>query len=326
MKKAQLHGITRVLLLIGGIVLLGALFLPIWRIELDAPQYPEGLKLLIFANRLAGDVEIINGLNHYIGMRTLHSDAFIEFKILPVIIFCFSALTLLASIVGRRKFLYKVCILFLLFGIVSMIDFWKWEYDYGHNLNPDAAIKVPGMAYQPPLIGFKQLLNFGAYSMLDAGGWIFAAVGVLLVGASFWEYRKAKLSMTLAFILPLFFLSSCGQGPSAIKPGTDHCDFCKMTISDARFAGELVTQKGRVYKFDDLHCLLAYLKATPTENGKYYVSDYEQPFTLQPADKMIFVESAELKGPMGGQTAAFSDKEATAKYNGKTLTWKEILP
>jgi hypothetical protein len=53
-----------------------------------------------------------------------------------------------------------------------MIDFWLWEYDYGHNLNPNAPIIVPGMSYQPPLLGFKQLLNFGAYSYPDVGGWI----------------------------------------------------------------------------------------------------------------------------------------------------------
>jgi len=50
--------------------------------------------------------------------------------------------------------------LFVLFGIIAMVDFWRWEYDYGHDLDPNAAIIVPGMAYQPPLIGFKQLLNF----------------------------------------------------------------------------------------------------------------------------------------------------------------------
>ena len=61
-----------------------------------------------------------------------------------------------------------------------MYDFWRWEYNYGHNLNPDAAIIVPGMAYQPPLIGFKQLLNFGAYSMPDIGGWIFVSAGALV--------------------------------------------------------------------------------------------------------------------------------------------------
>ena len=65
-----------------------------------------------------------------------------------------------------------------------MVDFWLWEYDYGHDLDPAAAIKVPGMAYQPPLIGFKQLLNFGAYSIPASGGWIFIGVGVIVAALS----------------------------------------------------------------------------------------------------------------------------------------------
>ena len=73
-----------------------------------------------------------------------------------------------------------------------MVDFWLWEYDYGHNLNPDAAIVVPGMTYQPPLIGFKQLLNFGAYSYPDIGGWIMFGVALVLTGLSFVEFRNRK--------------------------------------------------------------------------------------------------------------------------------------
>lgn len=88
--------------------------------------------------------------------------------------------------------LYYVLGAFVLFGVVAMVDFWLWEYDYGHNLDPNAAIKVPGMAYQPPLIGFKQLLNFGAYSIPNIGGWLFVAAGVLLVIASVIEIKKVR--------------------------------------------------------------------------------------------------------------------------------------
>ncbi|MFZ1749856.1 MAG: hypothetical protein WAU01_06675, partial [Saprospiraceae bacterium] len=68
--------LSKYLLILAGFCILGAVYFPIWRIELDAPQYPEGLGLLIYANRLAGDVDIINGLNHYIGMKTLHAEEF----------------------------------------------------------------------------------------------------------------------------------------------------------------------------------------------------------------------------------------------------------
>ena len=88
--------------------------------------------------------------------------------------------------------LCKIFFLFLLFGIVAMVDFWRWEYNYGHNLDPNAAIIVPGMAYQPPLIGFKQLLNFGAYSIPDVGGWLLTACGLLLTAIVLKEYKFKK--------------------------------------------------------------------------------------------------------------------------------------
>ena len=77
------------MLILAGICILLAIVFPIWRIELDAPQYPEGLALHIYANKMGGDVDIINGLNHYIGMKTIHAEEFIEFTVLPYIIVFF---------------------------------------------------------------------------------------------------------------------------------------------------------------------------------------------------------------------------------------------
>ncbi len=97
-----------------------------------------------------------------------------------------------------------------------MVDFWRWEYNYGHNLNPNAAIIVPGMSYQPPLIGFKQLLNFGAYSIPDIGGWLFIVSGLLMAAAVILEFMKTKKMMKqnmMAVVLPIILFSffSCGQ-------------------------------------------------------------------------------------------------------------------
>lgn len=192
MKNNTISPLSKILLITAALFLIVSLFVPIWSIYLDAPQYPEGLGLKIWANKIAGDVDIINGLNHYIGMKTLHSNDFIEFTVLPYIIAAYAILFAVAAWVGKRKLVYISLIAFLLFGIISMVDFWLWEYDYGHNLDPNAAIKVPGMAYQPPLIGFKQLLNFGAYSIPNIGGWLFVAAGLLLVVSSYIEFKKAR--------------------------------------------------------------------------------------------------------------------------------------
>lgn len=172
--------------------LLAVIALPIWRIELDAAQYPEGLELLIYSYKLDGQVEIINGLNHYIGMKVLHADDFIEFTVLPYLIGIYGIAFIAVGLWGRRRSVYALFGAFVLFGAVAMVDFWRWLYEYGHDLDPTAPIQVPGMAYQPPLIGFKQLLNFGAFSIPDIGGWIFIACGALLAYCVFAEWRLVK--------------------------------------------------------------------------------------------------------------------------------------
>lgn len=181
---------SRILLALGSVMLFAVIYLPIWRIELDAPQYPEGLVLTIHADKLGGDVEVVNGLNHYIGMGTLHEEEFVEFQVLPWILGGFGILGLLFAFFNRKALLYIWFGMFLTFAILAMVDFWRWEYKYGHNLDPTAPIQVPGMTYQPPLIGFKQLLNFGAYSIPDTGGWIMLGSGVLTLMAVIISIRK----------------------------------------------------------------------------------------------------------------------------------------
>jgi hypothetical protein len=89
--------------------------------------------------------------------------------------------------------LYTWTGIFLLVAVVGLVDFWLWEYDYGHNLDLEhASIQIPGMSYQPPLIGSKKLLNFTANSWPAIGG--IAIIGALFVAmiVSFFEFRKGR--------------------------------------------------------------------------------------------------------------------------------------
>lgn len=192
MKNNSLSKLSKILLITSGIGLIISTFVPLWAIYLEAPQYPEGLGMFLHANKITGDYEIINGLNHYIGMKEIHQEDFWEFKILPYALGFFAALAFLTVFLNNKKWLYFFAALFLIFGVAFMVDFYLWEYDYGHNLNPNAAIVVPGMSYQPPLLGFKQLLNFGAYSYPDIGGWIMFGVGIILVVLSYLEIKSSK--------------------------------------------------------------------------------------------------------------------------------------
>ena len=192
MKNNSLSKLSKILLITSGIGLIISIFVPLWAIYLEAPQYPEGLGMFLHANKITGDYEIINGLNHYIGMKEIHQEDFWEFKILPYALGFFAALAFLTVFLNHKKWLYFFAALFLIFGVAFMVDFYLWEYDYGHNLNPNAAIVVPGMSYQPPLFGFKQLLNFGAYSYPDIGGWIMFGVGIILVVLSYLEIKSSN--------------------------------------------------------------------------------------------------------------------------------------
>jgi len=172
--------------------MLSAYFFPLWHILLDAPQYPEGLEMKIWLNGLSGNIGQINGLNHYIGMKLISVNDFKEFKILPYVFGVLLLLGVTSAIIKSRKLLRTWFICLCLFGIIGFSDFYKWEYNYGHNLNPHAAIKVEGMNYQPPLFGYKQLLNFTAGSLPDTGGILVGLGGVLAAAALL---SKPRLSL-----------------------------------------------------------------------------------------------------------------------------------
>ena len=190
----QMKPISRIILAVCALSMIGAYFFPLWLITLDAPQYPEGLTMNLWINKLAGDINTINGLNHYIGMKHLSTEMFPEFLYLKYIVGALICCGLFTAFLNNKKVLLGWVIILLLIGIVGSYDFWQWEYDYGHNLNDTAAIKVPGMAYQPPLLGYKDLLNFTAGSFPDIGGYavIIPAFLTVLVFIYEWFFTKKK--------------------------------------------------------------------------------------------------------------------------------------
>ncbi len=183
---------SRILLLIICLTLIAVYFLPVWDISLEAPQYPEGLGFQIWLGKMSGDLNTVNGLNHYIGMKKIEPDSMSELKLMPFILGVLILSGIAVSLIGKKKFLYAWIIFFILLGLAGGIDFWKWEYEYGHDLNPTAAIKVPGMTYQPPLIGTKTLLNFTAHSYPAEGGIILIAGGIISVLVGAYEFKKSK--------------------------------------------------------------------------------------------------------------------------------------
>jgi hypothetical protein len=172
---------NRLMILLAAIAIIPAYFTPLWQISLWAPQYPEGLNMKIWIDHLSGNVDQINGVNHYIGMNHIGDEMFPEFQYLIYIIGVLIGLGVLAFAIGKRWSLYGFFGLISLFGVLVLVDMYLWGYEYGHTLDPKAAIKVEGMSYQPPLIGYKELLNFLAYSGPDTGGWILTGGTALLM-------------------------------------------------------------------------------------------------------------------------------------------------
>jgi len=181
---------SRLLVLASSLLMIIVYFVPIWQIQMWAPQYPDWLYLKIWINNITGDIDIINGLNHYIGMKYIKVEMFPEFKLMPFILAGLIAFGLIVSLVKIRFLLWTYLFSLVTAGVVGMVDFYLWGYDYGHNLDTKAAIKVPGMVYQPPLIGTKELLNFIAYSAPDVGGWLFVIIGIMIIIAIYLDIKN----------------------------------------------------------------------------------------------------------------------------------------
>jgi len=191
---------SRIAVAIAAVLLLLLYVTPLWRIQLQAPQYPEGLGLRIWVDRIAGvkpnDLNSINGLNHYIGMHAIEPGDFPELRIMPWLLGGLVLAGLLVAVVGKRGPLYLWLQLIVLGAVAGLVDFYRWGYAYGHELDEHAAIKVPGMSYQPPVIGSKQLLNFHASSWPDVGAWI-AAVSLLVgITVAVLEWRRHHRQQT----------------------------------------------------------------------------------------------------------------------------------
>ncbi len=124
----------------------------------------------------------------------------------------------------------------------GLVDFYRWGYQYGHNLDPNAAIQVPGMTYQPPIIGYKNLLNFTAYSGPDIGGWIMIVSGCIAGMLLGWEQflRKAKAgkqfraSAPRAAVGPVLGVADRVLPHAVAMPAPSRCATARMNAPTAR--------------------------------------------------------------------------------------------
>jgi nitrous oxidase accessory protein len=260
-------------------------------------------------------------------MKVIEPDTIPELRFMPYILGFLILTGLLVAALGKRNALIAWSALLAATLAAGLADYWKWGYDYGHDLNPDAIIKIPGMTYQPPLIGSKQLLNFVATSWPASGGWLLIAAAALVAAALFVTATPKLAARAVALV----GLAACAaSGPQPIALGQDACDYCRMTIADARYGGEAITTTGRVHKFDGIECLAGWARTAPAGTVKaLYVIDLQHPGTLVPAESAGFLKAALIHSPMGKSLVGFvsmkAAEEQRAMLGGTTMTWAEVL-
>lgn len=143
------------------------------------------------------------------------------------------------------------------------------------------------------------------------------------------KYTHTLTGVTLILALQLL---SCGdRGPAEIHYGQDQCDHCKMTIADKKFGSELVTSKGKVYKFDSIECLAAYhvtAKLAAKDIPSMWVTDFSQPGSFLNVNRASIIASERQKSPMGVGLVAVSTPEQAKRLieviGGKILQWDQV--
>lgn len=172
---------SMVLLIVAAGLLFLSIFFPWWGMKFYAPQYPEGLDIIVYPYKLENenDVAIINGLNHYIGMKEFSEENFPELNYLPYLIGGFAILTLVVGIVRNKKLLYGLIGLFVIGGILGVYDIHRWLKSYGTNLDPSAPIDVD--PFVPPVLGHNTIANFVTNSYFTTGTFIIGLAFILMI-------------------------------------------------------------------------------------------------------------------------------------------------
>lgn len=196
-----MKNLHKMVMVLGATLPLLLFVFPIWNITLEAPQYPIPLGMNIYINDFADmhphDIKNINLMNHYVGMKYI-PESIPEFKIFPIVVVAMTILGVFFGFLGKPNLYLMWLVLMIILGCVGMYDFYLWEHDYGHDLNPKAIMKFTNpdgsiMGFQPPVFGSKDILNFRAHSYPRWGA-LFLAMGMALSFVAFLLGKKTNKS------------------------------------------------------------------------------------------------------------------------------------
>ena len=178
-------------LMLGGaaLLLLISIFLPYWQLTLLAPQYPEGLKMEAYVNHISGDIDEIDELNHYIGMRSLKEAAELERSLSILMIFAL-VLLVIGSIYTHSPFALVFTIPAILYPVIFLGDLYFWMQNFGMHLNPHAPLSSAVKPFVPPLLGEGFVGQFKTIATWEAGLFMSVASTILIITGLYF-HRKA---------------------------------------------------------------------------------------------------------------------------------------
>ena len=337
-RQGRLSWLARGLIAVAALLPLLTFVWPLWHYFFEAPQYPEGLAMQIWSHKLTGRVDLINGLNHYVGFMQLHAEDFWELRVLPIAIVLVSAAGLLAAALGRLRWFTAWLIGYGAFAVLGMADFFRWLWQFGHTIDPMAAITMEG--YTPPMLGTSVFMNFyitawpGWGAVALAGGFI---LGLAVFASRWYQFHKrarAVRPVSLAALLALLVLLAACSAPKPVPIviGEDLCVFCEMLVSDPRYPAQLVSTTGKAYTFDSLECMLAFLhegEVDADDVHSMWVTDFKQPGTLLEVEKARYLRSGELRSPMGLNVTAFRTldelEDVRADVGGVEVRYADLM-
>lgn len=179
------------LLAVAACMLIASFFMPYWKMTLHAPQYPKGLHVVAYLNRLDGDVREIDNLNHYIGMRPLNEAAQLERETSWMSIGAISLL-LLAALFIHNRWAAALALPAVLFPAGFLLDLHYWMNNFGQNLDPAAPLSTSIKPFTPPVLGEGFVGQFKTVASAGSGLWLAASASIVVVAALWWHRRAFK--------------------------------------------------------------------------------------------------------------------------------------
>lgn len=174
---------------VAAVLLVISIFVPYWRLHLWAPQFPAGLTIDAYVNRLEGDVDQLEGLNHYVGMESFEHGAVFERSIAVAGIVAMAGLILAGAYI-RSRWVVLFVLPGLLFPLIFMGDLQWWLWRYGHELDPLAPFAAAVGKFTPPLFGPAEIAQFETKA-LPGPGLILSVVASVVIGVGLWWHRQA---------------------------------------------------------------------------------------------------------------------------------------